>query len=302
MARFVRFGFSMIAVAGLAACSALAAAPQSVVLDDFERVPAPGLMNQQFDPLQAIEHPTYPAHDFGVATSGYASVTSLSKQAAQAADNRPLYDFIQGQNAAQVRFTVPGDYTAPGQPQPEDWESGFGLTTESHTPLKVTDWSPYHYFDFEIYNPSPRTQTLYIRYNDAASALTVTSVVVPQGESRVELPLEQLSLARLDLADMQGVTLYLDTVGQAEDPVLMFDQLALYTNSSATRAKLALEEENGGDESDDQDWSGDDSDDSGDNGGVVRKVRLLQPGDALPASPIAPAAVSGGASAAPAAR
>jgi hypothetical protein len=275
MARFVRFGILILAVAGLAACSAKASAPKSVVLDDFERVPDPGLLKSQFDPMEAIKHPTYPNHDFDVATSGYASVTSLSKDAARAARNKALYLFIQGKNAAQVRFTVPGDYRVKGSDDfPKTWETGFGLNIDSHTPLKVTDWSPYRYFDFRVYNPRPLQQTLYIRYSDADAATTITAVVLPQGECEVELPLDQLSAARLNPSDIKGVMLFLDTAGQDVDPVLMFDQLALYDTDSATRVKLALED--GEQEEDDEDWDSEDED-------VVRKVLVVHPGD-IPAA------------------
>jgi hypothetical protein len=283
MVRTLRFGIFTLAVAALAACAARADAPQSVVLDDFERVPDPGLLKSQFDPLEALKHPTYPSHDFDVATSGYASLTSVSKDSARAERNKPLYEFIQGQSAAQVRFTVPGDYQVKGSPDfPTTWESGFGLTTESHTPLKVTDWTPYRYFDFRVFNPKPFKQTLYIRYNDASSSVTTTSVVIPQGECEVELPLDQLSEARLDPSDIRGVMLYLDTAGQDSDPVLIFDQLALYNTDAAARAKAALEDGEDDTDQDEDDWDSEDQD-------VVRKVLVVHPGDSMPAAPAAAA-------------
>jgi len=285
MVRFLRFGIFTLAVAGLAACAARADAPKSVVLDDFERVPDPGLLKSQFDPLEAIKHPTYPSHDFDVATSGYASLSSISKDEARAVKDKPLYEFIQGKSAAQVRFTVPGDYRVKGEDFPTTWESGFGLTIDSHTPLKTTDWSPYQYFDFRVYNPAPLQQTLYVRYNDSSSAVTITSVVVPQGESEVELPLSQLSEARLNQSDIKGVMLYLDTAGQDRDPVLMFDQLALYNTDAATRVKLAQEDGEDQDQ-DTEDWDSEDED-------VVRKVRVVHPGEIPPPAPSALSASAG---------
>jgi hypothetical protein len=281
MARLYRLGILVLAVAALAACSAKASAPKSAVLDDFERVPDPGLQNRVFDPMEALKMPTYPSHDFDVATSGYATVSSLSKDAARAAKDKPLYKFIQGKTAAQVRFTVPGDYKKKGGDDfPKVWETGFGLSIDSHTPLKVTDWSPYRYFDFRVFNPSAVQQTLFVRYSDASSSETITSVVLPLGECEVELPLDQLSVARLNQASIKAVTLYLDTAKQDRDPVLMFDQLALYDTDSATRTKLALEE--GEQEEEDEDWDSEDED-------VVRKVLVVHPGDA-PAAATATAA------------
>jgi hypothetical protein len=72
------------------------------------------------------------------------------------------------------------------------------------------------------------------------------------------------------------------------DPVLDFDQLALYDTDAATRQKLAAEE--GAEESsDDEDWDSDE-----DEG--LRKVLVVHPGDSAvaatatagAASPVAP--------------
>ncbi|MGH7442295.1 MAG: hypothetical protein ACREKE_06430 [bacterium] len=286
MARFMRFGAVLLVMVGLSACAARASAPKSVVLDDFERVPDPGLLKAGFNPIDALRHPTYPNHDFDVETSGYASVTSISKQAAQDSDDKPLYEFIQGKSAAQVRFTVPGDYRVKGSDDyPQTWETGFGLSTSSHTPLKVTDWSPYRYFDFRAFNPSKVRQTLYVRYSDADANVTVTAVDLPLGECEVEIPLEQLSQARLDPSDMKEVMLYLDTAGQDKDPVLMFDQLALYDTDSVTRAKLEAEGGDDEDSQDTEDWGDEDQD-------VVRKVLVVHPGQALPVASSSPAATA----------
>ncbi len=284
--RYLRLGFPIFLAAGVAASSARASAPKSAVLDDFERVPAPGL-TRGFDPMEAIRHPTYPGNDFDVATAGYASVTSLSKDAARAANDKALYLFIQGKTAAQVRFTVPADYIVKGSDDaPQTWETGFGLSTSSITPLKVTDWSPYRYFDFRAYNPGTAVQTLHIRFSDADANVTETSVVLPKGECEVEVPLDLLSQARLTPSDMKEVLLYLDTVGQTVDPVLMFDQLALYQDDSATRARIEAEGGDDEDNQDEEDWDSEDQD-------VVRKVRVVRPG-ATQATP-APASGTAGA-------
>jgi hypothetical protein len=282
MTRFVRLGILLFAVAGLAACSAKASAPKSAILNDFERVPDPGLLKRQFDPAEALKKPTYPSHDFDVSTSGYASVSSLGKESIRNAANadakdkaafKAVYKFIQGKSAAQVRFTVPGDYKV-WDPKdltatPHSWETGFGMDTDSHTPLKVTDWSPYRYFDFRVYNPSALTQTVYVRFNDASSGVTLTSVAVPAGESEVELPLQQLSEARLNASNIKGFTLFLDTAKptiQTADPVLYFDEIALYDTDSQARIKAALEE--GESEDNDEDWDSEDED-------TVRQIRVV---------------------------
>ena len=289
MARLWRVGLILVATASLAACKAKAQAPKSVVLDDFERAPVAG--NRHFDPAEALRQPTYPSTDFDLATSGYATLSPINKEAARAAKDKALYKFIQGKTAAKVRFTVPGDYKkkyGPGGKIVEDfpitWETGFAINTDSRSPLKQTDLSVFRFLSFRVFNPVATSQTLTVRFNDAASASTRTAVVIPQGESEVELPLDQLGDARLNLGDIRGVTLFLDTAKQDVDPFLVFDQLALYDTDAATRIKLAAEE--GADESgDDEDW---DEEEEG-----VRKVNVVHPGDVSPtaaAAAVSPAA------------
>ena len=97
----------------------------------------------------------------------------------------------------------------------------------------------------------------------------------------MELPLDQLSRARLNPADIKSVTLFLDTASQDSDPVLMFDELALYDTDSAARLKLAQEE--GEQEENDEDWDSEDED-------VVRKVLVVHPGNLTPTAKLAASA------------
>lgn len=269
MARLWRVGLILVGMAALGACKAQAEAPKNLVLDDFELAPAGG--NRVFDPIAALRHPTYPNNDFDLATSGYATLSPVTKDEARAARDKPLYKFIQGKTAAKVRFTVPTDYRDKSDERfPVTWETGFGLSTDSRTPLKQTDWSAYRYLTVHVFNPGPLVQRLNVRFNDAASSTTRTAVLVPLGESELELPLDQLGAARLDLTNIRNVSFYLDTANQDADPVLLFDQLSLHDLDSATRIKLANED--GEDDSSDDDSWDDDSD-------TVRKINVVHPGD-----------------------
>ena len=264
----------------LAACAKKAPAPQSVVLNGFERVPDPALAKRQFDPAEALKKPTYPSHDFDVSTSGYAALSPVDKTMARAAKDKALYQFIQGKSAGKVRFTVPSDYRKKDEHFPKTWETGLTLSIDSHTPLSATDWAAFQYLSVPVFNPGPLTQTVMVRFNDSSSGVTLTSALAPLGESVLEFPLSILSDARLNPADLKGLTIFLDTATQETDPVLIFDEIGLYSLSADARAKLALEE---GDQSDDEeDW--DSEDDS-----VVRKVQVVRPGQI----PTGPSAVSG---------
>ncbi len=268
----------------LAACKSKAQAPQSLVLNGFERVPDPGLSKRAFDPAEALKKPTYPNHDFDVSTSGYAALSPLDKAAARAAKDKDLYHFIKGKSAGKLRFTVPGDYRKKDDDKfPKVWESGMTLSIDSHTPLKATDWAKFQYFDVPVFNPGPLTQTVQIRFNDSASGVTLSSALAPLGESVLEFPLQILSDARLNPADLKAVTLFIDTAAQDKDPVLIFDEIGLHDMSAEERAKLASEE--GGQADEDEDWDSEDE-------GAAKAVVVVGPGQ-IPVARVAPVAASG---------
>jgi hypothetical protein len=286
MVRVVRLSALALIVAALAGCGKKGPQPKTLLLNGFERVPDAALLKRQFDPAEALKKPTYPGNDFDLATSGYATLSSINKEAARAAKDKALYKFIQGKSAAKVRFTVPTDYRKKeGNDRfPKTWETGFGLTIDSKTPLAATDWSAYKYLSLRVFNPGA-VQQLYVRFSDSSSAVTTTAVAIPAGESELELPLQQLADARLNQRDLKSLDFYLDSAGQTTDPYLYVDEIALQDTDAALRAKLAADE-GAGDETEDDSW---DEEEEG-----VRAVRVVHPGD----EPAAMAqAVSGPASA-----
>jgi hypothetical protein len=271
MRKVVRVGMAVAALAVLAACSPKGPQPKTLLLNGFERVPDSALLKRQFDPVEALKKPTYPSHDFDVATSGYATLSAVHKEAARQAKDKPLYKFIQGRYAAKVRFSVPSDYKVKGSDRyPKIWESGFSMTIASRTPLPATDWSAYKYLSLRVFNPGPRLQTLWVRISDSASVVTQTAAVVPLGESELEFPLGFLSDARLNSRDIKALTFYLDTAAQDVDPYLYFDEIALQDMDAALRAKLAAEE--GVEEEEQEDWDEEEGD-------SIRKVRVVRPGE-----------------------
>lgn len=279
MVRVLRNASAVVFLGVILGCAPKGPQPKTLVLNGFERVPDAALLKRQFDPAEALKKPTYPSHDYDVATSGYASLSAFSKESARAAKDKALYKFIQGKTAAKVRFTVPSDYKKKGTDSfPKTWETGFGLSIDSKTPLPATDWSPYKYLSLRVFNPGTLPQELFVRISDSASAVTRTSLILPQGESELELPLELLSAARLNPSDIKSVTFYLDSAGQDSDPTLFVDEVALQDMDAALRAKLAAEE--GESEEDDEDW--DEEEEEG-----VRQVRVIRPGveAATPAAP-----------------
>ena len=295
MARF----FASVWVAGLAfglmGCSAKASAYKSVTLCDFERIADPIAESPHYDIPTALKKPNYVNHDFRWNTSGYASMQPITKDDAKAAKNKPLYKFFQGKTAAKVRFTVPGDYKKiTADNKPKSWETGMSLSTDSYTPLPVTDWGPYRYLALSAYNPGEADQILHLRFDDSAAATTETTSVVPAGGAcTVEVDLKILSDARVNAKDMRSISLFLDTRDQAADPVLIFDNLGLHSGTYEERKKAEVEEETAADE--DEDWDSEDEDTGKVNIGVVSRPTGLSGAQGSANATSAPAAVSGAA-------
>jgi len=276
MARFfASAGAAGFALFGLLGCSAKASPYKSVVLCDFERVSDSASEDPHYDIPTALKRPNYINHDFRWNTSGYAAMEPIGKEVAKAEKNKPFYKFFEGKTAAKVRFTVPADYKkADAASQPKRWESGLSLATDSYTPLQVTDWSPYAYLAMSAYNPGKLDQTLRLRFNDSAADVTETSVLLPAGKPvTVEVDLKRLSAARLNTKDLRGLTLYLDTAGQKEDPILIFDNLGLHTGSYAERKKAESEEEVA--EEEEADWDSEDEEGAKKDLGLVSKPEGL---------------------------
>lgn len=289
MGRSLRYGILALACMALEACKPVGAAPKSLVLNDFERVPDAALLNSQFDPKEAVKKPVYPMHDFDLGHDGYASWEAVSAEQARAAKDRPLYKFVRGglagdkpgRSAVKVRFSVPADYLSKSAPRPASWESGFSLSTETHTRLKATDWSSYRYLSLRAYNPGTKPLALRVRFTDATTSLTVSAASLPPGESAVDFDLNQLREARLKLNDVRGLAFLLDTAGLAKDPYLLFDDISLQGETLAARVKAASEEgaEEGAEE---EDWEGEDEE-------AVRQVPVV---NGRPAAAPAPAAAN----------
>jgi hypothetical protein len=250
-----------LVLVGLVGCSAKASPFKSITLCDFERTGDPIAESAHYDIPTALKKPNYVNHDFRWSTSGYALMEPFSKDEARAEKNKPLYKFIQGQTAAKVRFTVPGDYNViTADNKPKSWETGMTLATDSYTPLKTTDWSSFRYLAMSVYNPGEKDQRLHFRFADSAADTTETSTLIPAGGAcTAEIDLNLLSDARLNSKDMRSMTLFLDTADQSKDPILLFDDIGIHTGTYEDRKKAELEEDTTTSDEDD-DWDSDDSD------------------------------------------
>jgi hypothetical protein len=260
-----------LALSVLLGCSAKASPFKSVTLCDFERSADPVAESPHYDIPTALKKPNYVNHDFRWKTSGYAVMSPINKEEAKAAKNKPLYKFFQGKTGAKVRFTVPADYKKiTPENKPKSWETGITLSTDSYTPLPVTDWSGFRYLALGAYNGAERDRTLRIRFADSAAGITLTSVAIPAGgPSTVEIDLAMLSTARLNTKSMRALTLYLDTADEAKDIELIFDNVGLHGATYEARKKAELEEDAA--EEEEEDWDEEEAEEGKVNIGVVTR-------------------------------
>ena len=259
MSRYRLAAWVVVASLAWVGCKAAAPGNKSISLCDFEKVPDLAMETGNFDPASALKKPTYPAHDFRWATSGYAKLEPFTKTDARRAKNKDLYKMIQGKTAAQVRFSVPGDYRKAGDELfPKTWETGLTLSIDSHTPLAATDWAEYGYVAMDVDNLGKAAQKLWLRVSDSSGNITATAINIEPGISTIEFPLGMLSASRLNTKDIKSLSLVLDTAGQKEDPRLIVDSVGLHQATVEERIRLASEE--GETEEEEEDWDAEEED------------------------------------------
>jgi len=211
------FGALVLAalLAGMAGCSKDAAQAKTLVLNSFEKAPDPSVSRQVYDLAESLKKPELPVDDYAWETSGYVSLEPFNKYA------------TQGKTSAKARFTIPGDFKKPGQ-KPKTWEAGMTLSTDSPTKLPATDWAAFKFLAIDVYNTENTEYQGYLRVIDSHSNLTQTAgLIKAKGKSTLFMEVTRLAEARLDVHDLKALTLYLDTVDQASDPVLYLDNVRL---------------------------------------------------------------------------
>jgi hypothetical protein len=219
-----------VALALPMAAGLAAAQGKSVHLCDFEDIPMVKWSDTVYDIPTALKKPNYPSNDYDWNTGGYARLEPAEKREAFQAKNEALGRFMRGNYAVKVRFSVPSEFRVMGtEDDPQSWESGMTLSTETPTSLALTDWTNYKSISLDVYNPSQQDRQLFVRVSDSNSTTYQRSAVLKPGEARLQLPLTELDQQRINLADIRAITLFMDTASYSEPPALYMDNLQLNT-------------------------------------------------------------------------
>lgn len=154
--------------------------------------------------------------DFDWETGGYVKLEQFKKYA------------TKGKFSCQATFSVPVDFLSTTQAAKVDrWLSTMTMNINTITSLKVTDWNGYKKFTVDVNVPDNTQRDFYIKFVDSSGKEFVAVRPVKNGRNKLEVLIEEVRAARIDLANMISLSLYIDTKNDARDVLLYIDQVRL---------------------------------------------------------------------------
>jgi hypothetical protein len=155
--------------------------------------------------------------DFELETNGYVSLEQIKKYSSQ------------GKFSAKATFSVPVDFltTTQAARSKDSWVDSVTMGINTLTPLKVTDWSVYKKFDIDVYVADPQAPDLTITLVDAHGNQYTASRPLKNGRNKLELLVDDVKTARVDVAAITSFSLSMDTKNQPKDVVIYLDNIRL---------------------------------------------------------------------------
>ena len=154
--------------------------------------------------------------DFDWHTNGYVKLEQFKKYA------------TKGKYSCQAMFSVPADFLSTTKAaKVTTWISGMTMSIDTLTKLKVTDWSLYKKFAVDIYIPDNKTRDFYIKIIDMSGKEHLSLRPLKSGRNKLEVLLEDVKTARIDLANIVSFSLYMDTKDEEKDVTLFIDNVRL---------------------------------------------------------------------------
>jgi hypothetical protein len=101
------------------------------------------------------------------------------------------------------------------------------MSINTLTPLKVTDWTGYKKFAFDVYVADQTVPGISIKLVDASGKEYTAQSQLKNGRNKIEILLEDVKIARLDLSAITSFSISMDTRGQAKDVILYIDYIRL---------------------------------------------------------------------------
>jgi hypothetical protein len=154
--------------------------------------------------------------DYSIETNGYVNLEPMKKYA------------TKGKFSAKAIFSVPVDFlTTTEAAKTTAWVSSITMSINTLTPLKVTDWTGYKKFAFDVYVADQTVPGISIKLVDASGKEYTAQSQLKNGRNKIEILLEDVKIARLDLSAITSFSISMDTRGQAKDVILYIDYIRL---------------------------------------------------------------------------
>ncbi len=154
--------------------------------------------------------------DFDLETNGYVKLEQFKKYA------------TKGKFSCQATFSIPADFmTTTEAAKVNTWISAITMSINTLTRLKITDWSIFKKFAVDVYVPDNSSRDFYIKLVDSAGKEFIALRPIKAGRNKLEILLEEVKNARIDLSNIVSFSLYLDTKNEPKDVILYIDYIRL---------------------------------------------------------------------------
>ncbi len=155
--------------------------------------------------------------DFDLETNGYVNLEQSKKYA------------TQGKSSCKAVFSVPVDFVSTTQvAKMQSWIAGITMSINTLSKLPVTDWSLFKKFSVDISNPDNVSKDFFIKLTDMQGKEYIAPPFqLKAGRNKLEITLEDVKNARLDIANMVAFELYMDTKTDPKDITLYIDNIHL---------------------------------------------------------------------------
>jgi hypothetical protein len=154
--------------------------------------------------------------DFDLDTNGYVQLEQIKKYASQ------------GKFSAKATFSVPVDFLTTTQAaKAKTWISAVTMGINTLSALKNTEWNWYKKFAVDVYVLEQSAPDVFIKIVDQYGNQYLAQRQLKNGRNKLEVVLEEVKAARLNLNAITSFSIYMDTIGQAKDVTVYLDNIRL---------------------------------------------------------------------------
>ncbi len=171
----------------------------------------------------------YPNDDFDWMTGGYVKIEP-------AKENQ-----THGKLCAKATFLLQSQFFPTPTPGVE-WRPQMSLDTNSVTQLKVYEWQEYADLKLDVFNPQDHPVIYHMEVADSHGFVfsDITGPLTPKKVTNIDVPLDKMIQARLDLSNIRSIKFWVDLTGATEPVVVYLDYLRLEGDATAPKAAPAV--------------------------------------------------------------